>query len=68
MLTAHTQRRTNPEQNESVAKIEVREGTFRDGLPYLMLGAGQPLVYLCGFTSTTRTRGPAWSEPSPCER
>jgi hypothetical protein len=46
--------------------IDVREGTFSGGLPYLMLGSGQPLVYLCGFTSNNRD--PAWSEPSPRER
>jgi pimeloyl-ACP methyl ester carboxylesterase len=38
------------EQNEPVATIEVREGTFTGGLPYLVVGSGEPLVYLCGFT------------------
>jgi pimeloyl-ACP methyl ester carboxylesterase len=33
-----------------VAAIEVREGTFTGGLPYLVVGSGEPLVYLCGFT------------------
>jgi len=33
-----------------VATIEVREGTFTGGLPYLVVGSGEPLVYLCGFT------------------
>jgi pimeloyl-ACP methyl ester carboxylesterase len=33
-----------------VATIEVREGTFIGGLPYLVVGSGEPLVYLCGFT------------------
>ena len=28
----------------------VQEGTFTGGLPYLVLGSGEPLVYLCGFT------------------
>jgi pimeloyl-ACP methyl ester carboxylesterase len=34
----------------SVAAVDVEEGTFRGGLPYLVLGSGEPLVYLCGFT------------------
>jgi pimeloyl-ACP methyl ester carboxylesterase len=38
------------EQNEPVATIEVREGSFTGGLPYLVVGSGEPLVYLCGFT------------------
>jgi pimeloyl-ACP methyl ester carboxylesterase len=46
------------EQNEPVAKIDVREGTFKGGLPYLLLGSGQPLVYLCGFTSNNRNPRP----------
>jgi pimeloyl-ACP methyl ester carboxylesterase len=33
-----------------VATTEVREGTFTGGLPYLVVGLGEPLVYLCGFT------------------
>ena len=33
-----------------MATIEVREGTFTGGLPYLVVGSGEPLVYLCGFT------------------
>jgi pimeloyl-ACP methyl ester carboxylesterase len=33
-----------------VATTEVREGTFTGGLPYLVVGSGEPLVYLCGFT------------------
>jgi pimeloyl-ACP methyl ester carboxylesterase len=41
-----------------VAKIDVKEGTFSGGLPYLMLGSGQPLVYLCGFTSNNRNPRP----------
>jgi pimeloyl-ACP methyl ester carboxylesterase len=35
---------------KSVAAVDVREGTFAGGLPYLVLGSGEPLVYLCGFT------------------
>jgi pimeloyl-ACP methyl ester carboxylesterase len=38
------------EQNDPVATTEVREGTFTGGLPYLVVGSGEPLVYLCGFT------------------
>lgn len=45
-------------QNEPVPKIDVREGTFSGGLPYLMLGSGQPLVYLCGSTSNNRNPRP----------
>jgi pimeloyl-ACP methyl ester carboxylesterase len=41
-----------------VAKFDVREGTFAGGLPYLMLGSGRPLVYLCGFTSNNRNPSP----------
>jgi pimeloyl-ACP methyl ester carboxylesterase len=41
-----------------VAKIDVQEGTFSGGLPYLMLGSGQPLVYLCGSTSNNRNPRP----------
>jgi pimeloyl-ACP methyl ester carboxylesterase len=41
-----------------VAKIDVHEGTFSGGLPYLRLGSGQPLVYLCGFTSNNRNPKP----------
>jgi pimeloyl-ACP methyl ester carboxylesterase len=29
---------------------DVVEGTFKGGMPYLKVGAGKPLVYLCGFT------------------
>jgi hypothetical protein len=58
MLTAHTQLWNDAEQNEHVAMIDVREGTFSGGLPYLMLGSGQPLVYLCGFTSNNRNPRP----------
>jgi pimeloyl-ACP methyl ester carboxylesterase len=41
-----------------VAKVDVREGTFRGGLPYLVLGSGEPLVYLCGFTLDHRNPRP----------
>jgi pimeloyl-ACP methyl ester carboxylesterase len=34
--------------------VEVREGTFSGGLPYLRLGRGQPLVYLYGSTPDNR--------------
>jgi pimeloyl-ACP methyl ester carboxylesterase len=41
-----------------VAKIDVREGKFSGGLPYLVLGSGEPLVYLCGFTLDHRNPRP----------
>jgi pimeloyl-ACP methyl ester carboxylesterase len=43
-----------------VAGPEVREGTFTGGLPYLVLGSGEPLVYLCGFTLDHRTPRPGF--------
>jgi pimeloyl-ACP methyl ester carboxylesterase len=46
------------EQNERVVKMEVREGTFSGGLPYLVLGSGEPLVYLSGFTLDHRNPKP----------
>jgi pimeloyl-ACP methyl ester carboxylesterase len=46
------------EQNESVTSTEVREGTFSGGLPYLAVGSGEPLVYLCGFTLDHRNPRP----------
>jgi pimeloyl-ACP methyl ester carboxylesterase len=46
------------EQNERVAKMDVREGTFSGGLPYLVLGSGEALVYLCGFTLDHRNPRP----------
>jgi pimeloyl-ACP methyl ester carboxylesterase len=46
------------EQNEHMAKTDVREGTFRGGIPYLATGRGQPLVYLCGFTTNHRNPKP----------
>jgi pimeloyl-ACP methyl ester carboxylesterase len=53
MLTAHAQHPALT-QNESVAKIDVREGTFSGGLPYLRVGSGHPLVYLPGLTVNHR--------------
>lgn len=46
------------EQNVPVAKMDVREGTFSGGLPYLVLGSGEPLVYLSGFTLDHRNPRP----------
>lgn len=43
-----------------MAKIEVAEGTFSGGLPYLVLGSGEPLVYLCGFTLDHRNPRPGF--------
>lgn len=36
----------------------VREGTFRGGLPYLAVGSGDPLVFLCGSTPNHRNPKP----------
>lgn len=36
----------------------VREGTFRGRLPYLAVGRGEPLVYLCGSTPNHRNPPP----------
>ena len=63
MLTAQTQHSITSwadvaEQNDSVTSAEVREGTFSGGLPYLVVGSGQPLVYLCGFTLDHRNPKP----------
>jgi pimeloyl-ACP methyl ester carboxylesterase len=44
--------------NEPVAKIDVREGTFSGGLPYLAVGSGEPLIYLCGSTANHRNPRP----------
>lgn len=41
-----------------MANLDVREGTFSGGLPYLALGSGEPLVYLCGFTLNHRNPQP----------
>ena len=38
--------------------MDIREGTFSGGLPYLVLGSGEPLVYLCGFTLDHRNPRP----------
>src|SRR4051794_36645692 len=45
-------------ENEPVANSDVREGTFRGGLPYIAIGSGEPLVYLCGSTPNHRNPGP----------
>ena len=41
-----------------MTKIDVREGTFSGCLPYLAVGSGEPLVYLCGFTLNHRNPRP----------
>ena len=41
-----------------MAKIDVREGTFSGGLPYLAVGSGEPLIYLCGSTANHRNPRP----------
>ena len=41
-----------------MASIDVREGTFSGGLPYLVLGSGDPLIYLCGSTLDHRNPRP----------
>jgi pimeloyl-ACP methyl ester carboxylesterase len=46
------------EQNEPVVTSDVREGTFSGGLPYLAVGSGEPLVYLCGSTPNHRNPKP----------
>ncbi len=55
LLTARAQR---GEQNEPVVTSDVREGTFSGGLPYLVVGSGEPLVYLCGSTPNHRNPRP----------
>jgi pimeloyl-ACP methyl ester carboxylesterase len=40
--------------------MDVQEGTFTGGLPYLVLGSGEPLVYLCGFTLDHRNPRPGF--------
>jgi pimeloyl-ACP methyl ester carboxylesterase len=35
-------------ENDRVVTGDVREGIFSGGLPYLAVGSGEPLVYLCG--------------------
>ena len=41
-----------------MAKVDLREGTFSGGLPYLAVGSGEPLVYLCGFAPNHRNPRP----------
>jgi pimeloyl-ACP methyl ester carboxylesterase len=53
-----TGRKIWPVQNDCVAGVSVYEGTFAGGLPYLRLGSGEPLVYLCGFTLDHRNPRP----------
>ena len=53
-----TVRAQRAEQNEPVVTSEVREGTFSGGLPYLVVGSGEPLVYLCGSTPNHRNPRP----------
>jgi len=53
-----TARAQSAEQNEPVVTSEVREGTFSGGLPYLVVGSGEPLVYLCGSTPNHRNPRP----------
>jgi pimeloyl-ACP methyl ester carboxylesterase len=43
-----------------MATMDVQEGTFTGGLPYLVLGSGEPLVYLCGFTLDHRNPRPGF--------
>lgn len=40
--------------------MDVQEGTFTGGLPYLVLGSGEPLVYLCGFALDHRNPRPGY--------
>lgn len=47
-------------KNEFVASVDVREGTFSGGLPYLVLGSGEPLVYLSGYTLDHRNPRPGF--------
>jgi pimeloyl-ACP methyl ester carboxylesterase len=63
MLTAHPQCSIAglsdvAEQNEPVAKIAVREGNFGGWIPYLAVGSGEPLIYLCGSTPNHRNPKP----------
>ena len=53
-----TVRAPRAEQNEPVVTSDVREGTFSGGLPYLVVGSGEPLVYLCGSTPNHRNPRP----------
>lgn len=40
------------------SSLDFREGTLPGGLPYLALGSGTPLVYLCGWTAIHRNPKP----------
>ena len=53
-----TVRAQRAEQNEPVVTSDVREGTFSGGLPYLVVGSGEPLVYMCGSTPNHRNPRP----------
>jgi pimeloyl-ACP methyl ester carboxylesterase len=53
-----TARGQSAEQNEPVVTSDVREGTFSGGLPYLAVGSGEPLVYMCGSTPNHRNPRP----------
>jgi pimeloyl-ACP methyl ester carboxylesterase len=53
-----TVRAQRAEQNEPVVTSDVREGTFSGGLPYLAVGPGEPLVYMCGSTPNHRNPRP----------
>ena len=53
-----TVRAQRAEQNEPVVTSDVREGTFSGGLPYLAVGSGEPLVYMCGSTPNHRNPRP----------
>lgn len=53
-----TVRQTARSRIKPVATTDVREGTFSGGLPYLAVGSGEPLVYLCGFTLNHRNPRP----------
>ena len=55
LITASAQ---SAEQNEPVVTSDVREGTFSGGLPYLAVGSGEPLIYLCGSTPNHRNPRP----------
>ena len=43
-----------------MATSDVREGTLTGGLPYLAVGSGEPLVYLCGSTPNHRNPKPGF--------
>jgi pimeloyl-ACP methyl ester carboxylesterase len=60
MLTTRTQHAVQASRSriEPVATIGIQEGTFSGGLPYLAVGSGEPLIYLCGSTSSHRNPRP----------